>query len=152
MPQRTLHRYALEVLGVGRSARGVTVRVTDGEPDAELQVDFGKMGMIVDPNTGRRRVVWALVLTACYSRHTFVWLTHRQTTAELIAGCEAARAFFCGVFAVVVPDTSVALLTRTAAATGSCPSMAGSSRSPLRSEDQRAANASSADGWDDCLR
>ncbi len=26
VPERTLHRYALEVLGVGRSARGVTVR------------------------------------------------------------------------------------------------------------------------------
>jgi len=64
VPQRTLHRYALEVLGVGRSARGVTVPVADGEPDGELQVDFGKMGMIVDPDTGRRRVVWALILTA----------------------------------------------------------------------------------------
>ncbi len=102
VPERTLHRYALEVLGVGRSARGVTVRVADGEPGAELQVDFGKMGMIVDPDTGRRRVVWALILTACYSRHTFVWLTHRQTTEEVIAGCEAAWAFFGGVFAVGV--------------------------------------------------
>src|SRR5438309_1362658 len=43
VPERTLHRYALEVLGVGRSARGTTVRVADGEPGAELQVDFGKM-------------------------------------------------------------------------------------------------------------
>jgi len=86
VPQRTLHRYALEVLGVGRSARGVTVRVADDEPGGELQVDFGKMGMIVDPDTGRRRVVWALILTACYSRHTFVWLTHRQTTEDVIAG------------------------------------------------------------------
>ena len=90
VPQRTLHRYALEVLGVGRSVRGVTVRVADGEPGSELQVDFGKMGMIVDPATGRRRVCWALILTACYSRHTFVWLTFRQTTGEVIAGMEAA--------------------------------------------------------------
>ncbi len=44
-PERTLHRYTLEVLGVGRSARGA-VRVADGEPGGELQVDFGKMGMI----------------------------------------------------------------------------------------------------------
>ena len=27
VPERTLHRYALEVLGVGRSARATTVRV-----------------------------------------------------------------------------------------------------------------------------
>ncbi|CAA9229159.1 MAG: Putative transposase [uncultured Acidimicrobiales bacterium] len=112
VPERTLHRYALEVLGVGRSARGVTVRVADGEPGAELQIDFGKMGMIVDPDTGRRRVVWALIFTACYSRHTFVWLTHRQTTEEVIAGCEAAWAFFLGVFAVVVPDNMKAIVDR----------------------------------------
>lgn len=42
VPQRTLHRYALEVLGVGRSARGVTVRVADGEPGVELQVTSGR--------------------------------------------------------------------------------------------------------------
>jgi hypothetical protein len=54
-----LHRYALEVLGVGRSARGTTVRVADGEPGAECQVDFGKMGLINDPDSGRRRV-WSV--------------------------------------------------------------------------------------------
>ena len=112
VPQRTLHRYALEVLGVGRSVRGVTVRVADGEPGSELQVDFGKMGMIVDPATGRRRVCWALILTACYSRHTFVWLTFRQTTGEVIAGMEAAWAFFGGVFAVVIPDNLKAIVDR----------------------------------------
>jgi Integrase core domain len=104
VPERTLHRYALEELGVGRSARTATVRVADGEPGQELQVDFGKMGLIHDPASGRRRVVWALVFTACFSRHCFVWLTFRQTTEAVIAGFEAAWAFFGGVFAVVIPD------------------------------------------------
>jgi hypothetical protein len=83
VPERTLHRYALEVLGVGRSSRRTTVRVADGEPGAELQVDFGKMGLLPDPSTGRRRVCWALIFTACYSRHSFVWLSFRQTTEEV---------------------------------------------------------------------
>ena len=100
--ERTVHRYALEVLGVGRSARGTTVRVADGEPGVELQVDFGKMGLLEDGD--RRRVCWALIFTACYSRHTFVWLSFRQTTEEVIAGFEAAWRFFGGVFAVVIPD------------------------------------------------
>ena len=112
VPQRTLHRYALEVLGVGRSARTTTVRVADGEPGSELQVDFGKMGLIPDPATGRRRVVWALIFTACYSRHCFVWLTFRQTTDAVIAGCEAAWAFFGGVFGVVIPDNMSAVVDR----------------------------------------
>ncbi len=112
VPQRTLHRYALEVLGVGRSARGTTVRVADGEPGAELQVDFGKMGLINDPDRGHRRVCWALIFTAVYSRHCFVWLTLRQTTEAVIAGFEAAWAFFEGVFRVVVPDNMATVVER----------------------------------------
>lgn len=33
-----------------------------------------------------------------------MWLSCRQTTAPVIAGCGAARAYFGGVFAVLVPD------------------------------------------------
>lgn len=104
VPERTLHRYSLEVLGVGRSARTTTVRVADGEPGGELQVDFGRMGLLPDPDTGRNRVCQALIFTAAYSRHCFVWLTFRQTTADVLAGFEAAWSFFGGVFAVVIPD------------------------------------------------
>jgi hypothetical protein len=104
VPQRTLHRYALEVLDVGRGSRGSTVRVADGEPGAELQMDFGKLGLILDADTGKRRVVHALLFTAVFSRHMFVWLTFRQTTDAVIAGCEAAWRFFGGVFKVLIPD------------------------------------------------
>ena len=34
----------------------------------------------------------------------FVWLTFFQTLAAVIAGCEAAWAFFGGVFKVLIPD------------------------------------------------
>jgi len=112
VPERTLHRYALEVLGVGRSARGSTVRVADGEPGVELQIDFGKMGLIDDPETGRRRVVQALIFTACVSRHCFVWLSFTQTTEAVIAGCEAAWAFFNGIFAVLIPDNMSSVIDR----------------------------------------
>jgi hypothetical protein len=112
VPERTLHRYALEVLGVGRSARVATVRVADGEPGVELQVDFGRMGLLPDPESGRCRVCQALIFTASYSRHCFVWLTFRQTTAAVIAGFEAAWGFFGGVFAVVVPDNMASIVER----------------------------------------
>lgn len=104
VPARTLHRYALEELGIGRSVRGSTVRVADGAPGDELQVDFGKLGRIPDPETGRQRDCWALVFTPVLSRFSFVWLTHRQTLDDVIAGFEAAWVFFGGVFATVVPD------------------------------------------------
>ena len=103
VPQRTLHRYALEVCGHGRG-RGPTVRVADGEPGDECQVDFGRMGLVFDPAAGRSRVCHALIFTACYSRHCYVWLTFSQTTQAVIEGFEAAWVFFGGVFATVIPD------------------------------------------------
>jgi transposase len=109
VPLRTVQRYVLEVCGRSRG-RGPTVRVADGEPGDELQVDFGRMGFIADPGSGRRRVVQALIFTACYSRHCFVWLTYRQTTADVIDGFEAAWRFFGGVFATVVPDNLSAVV------------------------------------------
>ena len=70
----------------------------------ECQIDFARMGMLFDPVTGRRRVVHALIFTAVYSRHMFVWLTFSQTLTAVIDGCEAAWAFFGGVFKVLIPD------------------------------------------------
>ena len=102
VPYRTLHRFAAERCGFGR--RQPTVRVADGEPGVECQIDFARMGLINDPESGRRRVVHALIFTAVYSRHMFVWLTFRQTLDAVIAGCEAAWAFFGGIFKVIVPD------------------------------------------------
>jgi transposase len=104
VPYRTLHRFCVERCGFGKTA--ATVRVADGEPGAEWQVDFGYLGMLADPVTGRRRKVHALIFTACYSRHMFVWLSFSQTLGTLIAGCDAAWAFFGGVFRVLVPDNA----------------------------------------------
>ena len=99
---RTLHRFAAERCGFGR--RQPTVRVADGEPGVECQLDFARMGLLPDPESERRRVVHALIFTAVYSRHMFVWLTFRQTLDAVIAGCEAAWSFFGGIFAVLLPD------------------------------------------------
>ena len=104
VPERTLHRYALEVCDVGRGRRGTTVRVNDGEPGDELQVDFGRLGLVPDPAVGRSRVCHALIFTPVVSRYSFVWLTFRQTIDDVIAGCEAAWRFYAGVFATVIPD------------------------------------------------
>jgi hypothetical protein len=40
-----------------------------------------------------------------------VWLSFRQTLGDVIAGCEAAWAFFGGVFKVVIPDNLRAIVT-----------------------------------------
>src|SRR6266480_2262468 len=108
VPYRTLHRFCVERCGFGPAAS--TVRVADGEPGMECQLDFGYLGMLFDPVTGRQRKVHALIFTACYSRHMFVSLSFTQTLAALVAGCEAAWVFFGGVFKVVIPDNASAIV------------------------------------------
>ena len=102
VPYRTLHRFAVERCGFGR--RQPTVRVADGKPGHECQLDFGRLGLMHDPDTGRRRVVHALIFTAVFSRHMFVWLSFAQTQQAVIDGCEAAWEFFGGIFRVLIPD------------------------------------------------
>lgn len=109
IPERTLNRYIDAKFPTPSRS---TVRVADGEPGHELQVDFGELGLMLDEETGRRRKVWALVFTAAYSRHTFVWLSFSQTLATVIAGFEEAWTFFGGVFRVVIPDNMATIVTK----------------------------------------
>jgi hypothetical protein len=102
VPYRTLARFAAAEYGYSCSQRAVTAPVADGKPGEEALIDFGCLGMI--PDGDRRRKVHALVFTAVVSRHCFVFLTFSQTTAAVIAGCEAAWEFFGGMFRVLVPD------------------------------------------------
>ena len=103
VPYRTLARFAAAECGYSSSSRQqVTVPVADGKPGEEVQLDFGYLGMIADGD--RRRRLHALVFTAVVSRYCFVYLTFSQTTAAVIAGCEAAWAFFGGMFTVLVAD------------------------------------------------
>jgi transposase len=102
VPYRTLNRFASERCGFGR--KDTTVRVADGDPGVECQIDFGYLGMLTDAGDGRRRKVHALIFTAVFSRHMFVWLSYSQTLVAVIAGCQAAWAFFGGVFKVLIPD------------------------------------------------
>ncbi|HEX9831688.1 MAG TPA: IS21 family transposase, partial [Mycobacterium sp.] len=108
---RTVQRYASEECGAGRQ-RSVTVRVADGAPGDELQVDFGRMGLVFDADAGRSRVCQALIFTPVVSRYSFVWLSFGQTIADVIAGCEAAWAFYGGVFATLIPDSLKAVVDR----------------------------------------
>ena len=81
-----------------------TVRMEDTAPGEVAEVDFGRLGMITDPATGRRRAVWALIIVLGYSRHCFVWPTHGQTLEDIIAGLEAAWVCFGGVPRYLVID------------------------------------------------
>ena len=69
----------------------------DTAPGEVAELDFGRLGLVPDPETGRRRTVWALIVVLAYSRHSFVWPTFSQKLEDVIAGLEAAWSFFGGV-------------------------------------------------------
>lgn len=91
----TLRRYVREA-GLGKRVAS-TVRMADWPPGEVAEMDFEKLGRLVDTETGKQRTLWALLITLPYSRHSFVWPLFQQTLEESIGGLEAAWRFFGGV-------------------------------------------------------
>ena len=85
----------------------------DGEPGHEVQVDTGWVGSVsVAERTRTRRRFRAWIFTAVYSRHRFVYPAFEETTVGAIEACEAAWRFFGGVFRVVIPDNTKAIIVQ----------------------------------------
>jgi len=104
----TLRRFAIDELGWHKPQP--TVRLDDPAPGEEAQIDFALMGVVDDPDTGRRRKLWVLLVTLSFSRHMFVWPTFEQTTEAVIEGLGAAFQFFRGVPRRVLPDNTKAIV------------------------------------------
>ena len=111
VPYSSLHRFAVERCGFA-DRRRLTVRRADVDPGELAEVDFGKLGLVWDPVSERRRVHHALIVTLVYSRHQYVYVTPSQKVPDLIAGLEAAWAFFGGCPARVVLDNLKAAVTK----------------------------------------
>jgi transposase len=104
----TLRRFAMQQLGWRQKAS--TVRVDDPPPGQEAQVDFGRMGPMLDPAAGRVRTLWALIVTLSFSRYQFVWPTFVQTTETVCEGLDRAWAFFAAMIRTIVPDNMKAIV------------------------------------------
>jgi transposase len=87
-------------------ARRAQVRVLGDTPPPghEGQVDYGRLGMWLDPATGRRVTVWAFVMVLSCSRHVFVRPVIRMDQQAWTQAHVEAFAFFGGVPARIVPD------------------------------------------------
>jgi len=105
----TLHRFAVLELQFGKTA--TTIPVIDGEPGQELQLDTGWVGRLTLPERRWRRFR-AWIFTAVRSRHRFVYPTFEETTTRAIEACEAAWTFFGGIFTVLIPDNTKAIVQR----------------------------------------
>jgi transposase len=106
----TLRRFAIAELGVGEHAP--TIPVADCGPGEEVQLDTGWMTLLAPDARGGRRRFRAWIFTAVLSRYRFVYPVFRETTETAIEACEAAWAFFQGVFRVLIPDNTKAIVQR----------------------------------------
>jgi transposase len=104
----TLRRFAHKELAWRE--RPSTVRIDDAPPGQEAQVDFGLMGLLLDPESGKKRKLWALIVTLVFSRHQFVWPTFLQTTEVVCEGLDRAWIFFGGIIATLIPDNAKAMI------------------------------------------
>jgi transposase len=104
----TLRRYVMRELGWRK--KRPTILLEDPPAGQEAQVDFGKMGYVIDAETGRRRRLWALIVTLSYSRLSFVWPTFRQTTEAICEGLDRAWQFFGAMPKTIIPDNPKAIV------------------------------------------
>ncbi len=95
-----------------RGAPRVTIRRDDPPAGDEAQVDFFYVGLWDDPDTGRRRKLYAFLLTLSHSRHQFLYPVAAEDTMAWLEGHVAAFAFFGGAPQRVVPDNLTAGITR----------------------------------------
>ncbi len=97
----TMKRYLRSQFQLG--VPPVTVRL-EVAPGSQAQVDFGSVGRMVDPATGKPRRAWAFIMTLSYSRHRFVRMVFRQDVRTWIDCHIRAFEYFQGVPATVVLD------------------------------------------------
>lgn len=97
----SLHRY------VERHFQPKTVNATmvlPTVPGEQAQVDFGYVGLMQDPVTGKNKKAQAFVMTLSHSRHRFVYFVFQQDTVTWVDCHRRAFEFFGGVTKTVLLD------------------------------------------------
>ena len=67
-----------------RGRHGTTVRMAPTPPGEVAEMDFERLGLLLNPETGRRQLVWGLSIVLTDSRHSFLWLLVQQTVEATI--------------------------------------------------------------------
>ena len=94
-------RYVGEEFNLGRPEATVHLETGPGE---EAQVDFGYVGRMRDPESGKDRKTWCFVMTLSHSRHRFVRFVFSQDSPTWLDCHVRAFEFFHGVVNWVVID------------------------------------------------
>ena len=107
----TLRRFAARHCDFGKPR--ITVRLADTRPGEVAYADWGQLGRILDPSTGRKRMVMALIVTLGHSRHSFVHVSFQMKARDLINGLEAAWNFFGGTVERLILDNQKIAIKKT---------------------------------------
>ena len=73
-------------------------------PGAEVQIDYGRMCLLFDPETLRFRQLYAFIATLSHSRMKYVELTFRQDQTSFVSSHVRMFEFFGGVPERLLPD------------------------------------------------
>lgn len=102
--ESTVRRYIATAFAEQRLEDKVTVPRGAVDPGSEAQIDYGKLGMWLDPATGRRVAVWVFAMILSCSRALFIQPVVRMDQTSWNASHIAAFEFFGGVPARLVCD------------------------------------------------
>ena len=110
--ESTVRRYIAATFAEERLEGKVTVPRGAVEPGSEAQIDYGKLGMWLDPVSGRRVAVWVFAMILSCSRALFVQPVLTMDQRSWNASHVAAFEFFGGVPARLVCDNLKTGVTR----------------------------------------
>lgn len=66
-------------------------------PGSQIQIDYGKVGLLFDAQRNKKRAVYAFIATLSHSRHKFVEFTFKQDQQRFVASHVNMFEFFDGV-------------------------------------------------------
>jgi transposase len=102
--ESTVRRYIATAFTESRLEDRVTVPRGAVEAGSEAQIDYGRLGMWCDPDSGRRVAVWVFAMILSCSRALFVQPVLKMDQTSWNASHVAAFEFFGGVPARLVCD------------------------------------------------
>jgi transposase len=102
--ESTVRRYIATTFTESRLEDKVTVPRGAVEPGSEAQIDYGRLGMWLDPTSGRRVAVWVFAMILSCSRALFIQPVLKMDQTSWNASHVAAFEFFGGVPARLVCD------------------------------------------------
>lgn len=106
---KRLYKRLKRARGPAASDVAIPVHTESGQ---QAQVDFGFVGRLVDPETGKQRKAWVFVMVLSHSRAMYARIVFDQSIETWLDLHRRAFAFFGGVPHVVVPDNLKAAVIR----------------------------------------